>query len=293
MSIKRVQINKGNNSNGKVILVGTPIGNINDVSLRVIQILKDADVICCEDTRNTSLLLKRLEILDKKLISCYSQNEIKVASKILEQVKRENLLLVYVSDAGVPGISDPGALLISKALELGIDVSSCIGPSAFLQALIVSNLDTSDFTFLGFLPTKSNVLKKTLLDLSSRKETLIFYEAPHRLLKTLQAINEVFPKRKCMLAREITKIYEEYIYGTVEELVNIDPSTIKGEYVIVLQGNTSNKEYDDILILNKSKELEKLGYSVNEISKILSIVLDIPKNYIYNLICEEYNENTR
>lgn len=284
MAIKRNKPFKDNNQNGIVYLVATPIGNILDISTRGINILKQADIILAEDTRNTGILLKRLDITPKRLLSCYSQKEEQVAIKILQEVKENNLTLAFVSDAGTPGISDPGSLLVLKAIENDIPVSSILGPAALIQGLIMSGFDTSDFSFYGFLPTKDSEKKEFLEKLVDRKETLIFYESVHRIKKTLQVMASVFNSRQAVICRELSKIYEEYIRGDLNELACLDDENLLGEFVIVIQGNTSSQEYDDQCILLKAKKLEELGYSSKEISKILSEVLDISKNYIYKLL---------
>lgn len=284
MAVKRNKPFKDNNNNGIVYLVATPIGNIEDISTRGINILKQADIILAEDTRNSGLLLKRLNITPKRLLSCYSQKEEQVASKILQEVKDNNLTLAFISDAGTPGISDPGSLLVLKAIELDIPVSTILGPAALIQGLIMSGFDTSDFSFYGFLPTKDSERKEFLEKLVDRKETLIFYESVHRIKKTLKTMAEVFKSRNGVICRELSKIHEEYIRGSLEELSLIDDENLLGEFVIVIQGNTSSKQIDDQTIILKAKKLEKMGYSTKEISKILAEVLDISKNYIYKLI---------
>ncbi len=284
MAVKRNKPFKDNNNNGIVYLVATPIGNIEDISTRGINILKQADIILAEDTRNSGLLLKRLNITPKRLLSCYSQKEEQVASKILQEVKDNNLTLAFISDAGTPGISDPGSLLVLKAIELDIPVSTILGPAALIQGLIMSGFDTSDFSFYGFLPTKDSERKEFLEKLVDRKETLIFYESVHRIKKTLKTMAEVFKSRNGVICRELSKIHEEYIRGSLEELSLIDDENLLGEFVIVIQGNTSSKQIDDQTIILKTKKLEKMGYSTKEISKILAEVLDISKNYIYKLI---------
>ncbi len=284
MAVKRNKPFKDNNNNGIVYLVATPIGNIEDISTRGINILKQADIILAEDTRNSGLLLKRLNITPKRLLSCYSQKEEQVASKILQEVKDNNLTLAFISDAGTPGISDPGSLLVLKAIELDIPVSTVLGPAALIQGLIMSGFDTSDFSFYGFLPTKDSERKEFLEKLVDRKETLIFYESVHRIKKTLKTMAEVFKSRNGVICRELSKIHEEYIRGSLEELSLINDENLLGEFVIVIQGNTSSKQIDDQTIILKAKKLEKMGYSTKEISKILAEVLDISKNYIYKLI---------
>lgn len=283
MAINRIKPFKDNNR-GMVYLVATPIGNIKDISLRAKEVLEYSDIILAEDTRNTSLLLKRLGITCEKFVSCYSQNESEVAEIYLKDVQEHDLTLSYVSDAGTPGISDPGCILVSKAISMNIKVSAILGPSAFIQGLILSGFDTADFSFYGFLPVKENERKSFLENLVSRKETLLFYEAPHRLLKTLKTMKEVFVSRRVVLCRELSKIYEEYIRGDISELALLDENSIKGEFVIVVEGNKSGNVNIDSELLIKANKLAKLGYKNSEISKILASLYPVSKNHIYSLI---------
>ena len=267
-----------------VYLAATPIGNIDDVSKRFLDVVKEADIIACEDTRNTALLLSRLGIKEKKLVSCYSQGEVSQASRLIDEVKNKNLVLVYVSDAGTPGISDPGSLLIKEAIERGVNVSSLPGPCAFIQALILSSFDTSDFSFYGFLPAKSKARKDMLETLKDREETLIFYEAPHRLQEMLLDLKEVFGgERRVSLSREITKIHEEHIYGTLDEVCN-DNTNIRGEFVIVVEGDKKKDEVGEDIGLIKAKKLLDLGLSKKDVASYLSEDLKINKNFVYSLI---------
>ncbi len=287
MAIKKVQPYVNSKNNGLLYLVGTPIGNLKDISLRAKEILAKADIIFAEDTRNTANLLHSLNITYKKLVSCFSYKEESVANTYLEEIKNKNLLACFVSDAGNPGISDPGSLLLTKALSLDINVSTILGPSAFLQALIMSGFDTADFTFYGFLPTKKQAKIAFLEKLINKKETMLFYEAPHRLLETLEAFQEVFPKTKrLVLARELTKLYEEYTYMNIGDIEDFKSSLIKGEYVIVLEGNQI-EESDDDKYLAYANKLIKGGYSISEVSKILSTIYPIKKNYLYKLLTDK------
>lgn len=284
MSVKR---NKPFQTKGGIVyLVASPIGNIKDISTRFMEIVSEADIVACEDTRNTGLLLSRLNITPKKLVSCYSQIESNEAIKLVEEVKNKNLTLVYLSDAGTPGISDPGALLIKEAIDKDVAVSAIPGPSALIQALITSGFDTSDFSFYGFLPVKNNSQKEVLEKLKEREETLIFYEAPHRLFDTLKNMKEVFSgERRVCLSREITKLYEEHIRGTLDEITSLDPSTVKGEFVIVVEGNSNpSVEITDDKIIKEAQVLLKSGMRKNDVSKYLADKLKISKNRIYMLI---------
>lgn len=268
-----------------VYLVGVPIGNLKDISSRALEILSEADIIACEDTRMTGSLLSKLGIKPKKLVSCFAQKEKEEASRLLSQIKDTSEMLAYVSDAGMPGISDPGALLAEEAINEGISVSSIPGPTAFVPALIASGFDTADFSFYGFLPVKSSARAKLLNELKDRKETLIFYEAPHRLLETLEALKEVLgSERRISLARELTKAFEEYTRGTIAEVLSSD-LTLKGEFVIVVEGaKEEKKEMDSSEIIQTAQKMLKEGMRKSEIAKIISDELNVNKNSIYTLI---------
>jgi 16S rRNA (cytidine1402-2'-O)-methyltransferase len=275
---------------GLIYLVGVPIGNILDMSERGKNILRDADIVACEDTRKTGILLSRIGIKAKKLVSCYAQTELEKSKQLVVEVKQNNLTLAFVSDAGMPGISDPGALLIQQAVLNDVPVSSISGPSALIQALVLSGFNTADFSFFGFLPSKTNTRKKMLDDIKENKETLIFYEAPHRIFDVLNDMKEILgDDRNVCLCREISKIYEEYIRGNLAELVDVDPSTMKGEFVIVVEGKhieETNETEHDKEIANYAIKLIKAGYKNSEVAKILSIQFEEPKNRLYKLINE-------
>src|SRR5574344_1772025 len=212
-------------------LVATPIGNMGELSPRAKEIFASMDFLACEDTRNSGQLFASL-VLDKPLISCHEHNEEEASIKIV------NLLLkgkkvAYVSDAGYPSISDPGERLAKKCLASGIKVAVINGPSASLCALVGSGLDTSHYYFEGFLPAKESERDKELEELAARKETLIFYESPHRIAKTLKAMaKKLGEERRACLCRELTKLHEEYIRGTIGEIAALDPTTLLGEMVI-------------------------------------------------------------
>jgi 16S rRNA (cytidine1402-2'-O)-methyltransferase len=268
-----------------IYLVGTPIGNLSDVSKRALEILGEADIIACEDTRMTASLLGKLGIKPKKLISCFAQKEQEESIRLVQEVKEQHLMLAYVSDAGMPGISDPGALLAAEAIKQGVPVSSVPGPTAFVSALILSGFDTSDFSFFGFLPSKPSARNKMLEELESRHETLIFYEAPHRLLETLKALQKVFGgERNICLARELTKAFEEYTRGSLDEVLSSE-ITLKGEFVIVVQGKKEEKkEMSQEEIVSLAKEMLLEGKRKTEIAKEIASDLQVNKNSIYTLI---------
>ena len=271
--------------NGLVSLVTTPIGNLKDITYRAVECLKEADIVACEDTRNTGLLLSHFGIKPKKLVSLYAQTELKGARELVQEVRKKNLKLAYCSDAGMPGISDPGALLVQAAYEEGVNVTILPGPSASLSALVISGIDSADFTFFGFLPTKKGALKEMLEEAKDRKETLIYYESPKRVMKTLPIMAEVFGKdREVSLVRELTKIHEEVIHGTLAELINGIQDEIKGECVIIVKGSSDTcKELTDEEIGKLIKASLKKGKSLSDIVKELQEETGIKKNRLYQI----------
>lgn len=219
----------------KLVLVPTPIGNLEDITLRAINVLKGADLILSEDTRNTGFLLKHLGI-SKPLQSHHAFNEHQTVGKVVERLKKGEKI-VLVSDAGTPAISDPGFLLVRECIRSGVEVECLPGATAFVPALVNSGLPCDRFTFEGFLPVKKG-RQTRLKSLVNEERTMIFYESPFRLLKTLENFAETFgPERQACVSREISKMYEENVRGTLTEIIaNFANRTVKGEIVIVLQG---------------------------------------------------------
>lgn len=214
-----------------LFLVATPIGNLGDITLRALEVLKSADLILCEDTRHSLRLLHHYNI-DKPLKSYHSYNESKAAFRIIEQLK-QGLNITLITDAGTPGISDPAFHLVNSALKEGIEIDSLPGASACITALAVSGLTTEKFCFEGFLPVKKG-RKKCLSKLKDEERTIILYESPHRLEKTLSELLEALGDRKICIGRELTKTFQEYIRGTLSEI--IDKVTVKGEFTIIIEG---------------------------------------------------------
>ncbi|NLC66681.1 MAG: 16S rRNA (cytidine(1402)-2'-O)-methyltransferase [Clostridium sp.] len=272
----------------KLYIVPTPIGNLGDITLRSLETLKEVDLIACEDTRVTSKLLNYYKI-KKPLINYREHNEREVSDIIIDKIKNgESVALV--SDAGMPGISDPGEILIKKCIEKDILVSVLPGASALINALVSSGLDTRRFTFIGFLDKNKNKKRKELEMYKDRQETIIIYESPHRIVDTLKAINEIFKDRSISVSREISKLYEENIRGTANDVLKyLSESKIRGEFVLVISGksieeiNAEIKEsYENLTIKDHIiKEMAK-GISkkeaINEVAKIRSI----PKKEVYS-----------
>lgn len=261
--------------------VATPIGNLNDISKRALDVLKSVDVIACEDTRTTLSLLNHFSI-NKQLISYHEHNEQLCSQKLISLLK-ENKSIAVVSDAGYPGISDPGSILVTHCIENDIPVSIIPGANAFLPALIGSGIDTTHFYFNGFLSSKPSLRKKELGKLTNFDCTLIFYESPHRIKETLLDMYEILSNRKACIVREITKIHEEYIYGTLKELSNIDETTLKGEMVIIVEKNNQEQTIDDDQLLILLNNEINNGNSLKDASKKISEETGIKKNYLYQL----------
>ncbi len=222
----------------KLYLVPTPIGNLEDITLRAIRILKEVDIILAEDTRKTGILLKHYDI-GKPVMAHHKFNEHKTVPVIVDRIKSGETIAL-VSDAGTPGISDPGFLIARACIEEGLDVECLPGATAIIPALVNSGLPNDRFSFEGFLPQKKG-RQKRLNELAEEQKTMVFYESPYRLLKTLTQFAEVFGEdRKASVSRELTKIYEENIRGTLRELIDYySKSTLKGEIVLIVEGLSS------------------------------------------------------
>ncbi|MGV3541325.1 MAG: 16S rRNA (cytidine(1402)-2'-O)-methyltransferase [Rufibacter sp.] len=220
----------------RLYLVPTPIGNLEDITLRAIRILKEVDVVLAEDTRTSGKLLHHLGI-DKRMHSHHLHNEHKAVAHLVERLKKGEKMAM-VSDAGTPGISDPGFLLVRACVQEGLKIECLPGPTAFVPALVKSGFSTDRFTFEGFLPVKKG-RQTRLQSLAQEERTMIFYESPHRVLKTLEQFKEYFgAERQASVSREISKLFEETLNGTLEELVHtFTTKAIKGEFVIVVQGS--------------------------------------------------------
>lgn len=252
----------------------TPIGNLGDITLRTIEILKSVDMIFAEDKRVTVKLLNHYDI-KAELRTYHKFNEAEMSEKIIENIEDKNIALV--TDAGMPGISDPGAILVKKLIEEDIDFRVLPGANAALTALVLSGLDTEHFLFYGFTASKSSARKKEFESLKELKFTLIFYEAPHRIKDFLSDVYEVFGERKITISREITKVFEETIRSTTSRILEKD-ITDKGEFVICLEGNFEKETYDIRKLLEE--ELKK-GIKKSQAVKEVSKKYNIPKNDVY------------
>ena len=270
------------NKQNILYLIATPIGNLSEFSSRSINIIKEMDIIAAEDTRNAFALLSHFDI-KKELFSLREHNE-KEASNVLINKIKEGKKVAYMSDAGYPCISDPGYLLVKEMIKNDIAVTAVSGSSAFINALVASGLDTSHFYFYGFLSPKQSEAAAQLESLKSIKDTLIFYEAPHRILKTLATMLDVLGNRYVCLARELTKINEEYIRGNLNELLEIDESTLKGEMVVIVEGSKEEIAIDDAKIIDRVAYFTKLGLSQKDAINVVAEEFSINKNYVKKLV---------
>jgi 16S rRNA (cytidine1402-2'-O)-methyltransferase len=220
---------------GTLYLVATPIGNLEDITLRALRVLKECDVVAAEDTRHSGQLLKHFGI-SKPLLSYFQFNEAKRSEEILERLKRGEKVAL-VTDAGSPGISDPGERVVQAARAAGLRVEAVPGACALVAALTASGLPTDEFHFIGFLPHKSGQRRNQLEALKQFAGTLALYESPYRIEKLLGELNEVFPERQVVLARELTKKFEEFLRGTPAEIIELTRKrSLKGEFVVLVRG---------------------------------------------------------
>ena len=267
---------------GKLYIVATPIGNLEDITLRALRILKEVDLIAAEDTRQTLKLLNHYEI-NKPLISYHRHNE-EIKSEILIEKLKNGENIALVSDAGTPGICDPGEEVIKKAIDENIEIIPIPGACAMINALIVSGISTKEFEFLGFLPLNKKLRKQKLKEIETSNKTIIIYEAPHKMKTTLIDLKEILKDRKIVLAREITKIHEEFIRKNIDDLLN-EIDSLKGEMILIIEGNKinieENENFSQISLEEHYKLYEKKGLNKKEIIKQLAKDREVNKNEIY------------
>lgn len=278
---------KENNNKGTLYIVGTPIGNLDDITIRAINTLKSVDVILAEDTRQTLKLLNHFEI-SKHMISYHRHNEDEKISKVVEFLDN-NKNLALVSDAGMPVISDPGQNLIKYLVEHNYSIEVIPGVTALITALVKSGLDSTRFTFEGFLSVNKKQRKEKLKILSNETRTMVFYEAPHKIIYTLKDMLEYFGNRKICIARELTKIHEEFRYTSIEESIkDIEKNGIKGEIVLLIEGmceeELKQKEQEHLLNLNSVelvREYIKNGDTKKEAIKKVAKLKGVNKDTVY------------
>ena len=273
---------------GKLYIVATPIGNLEDITLRALRVLKEVDLIAAEDTRQTLKLLNHYEI-NKPWISYHRHNE-ETKSEILIEKLRNGENIALVSDAGTPGICDPGEEVIKKAIEDNIEVIPIPGACAMINALIVSGISTKEFEFLGFLPLNKKLRRQKLKEIENSSKTIIIYEAPHKMKTTLGDLKEILKDRKIVLARELTKIHEEFIRKSIDELLS-EIDTIKGEMILIIEGNKIDteecKNFDEISLEDHYKLYEEKGLNKKEIIKQIAKDRNVNKNEIYMYFLEK------
>jgi 16S rRNA (cytidine1402-2'-O)-methyltransferase len=268
---------------GRLYLCATPIGNLKDITLRVLETLAQVDLIVAEDTRRTKILLNHFDI-KKRVISFHDANELKVLPKIIEDLL-EGKNIAQVSDAGLPGIADPGHRLVKACIDADIHFEVLPGASASLSAAVLSGLPTDDIRFLGYFPRKSGDRKRLLAGLVDARSTLVFYEAPHRLIAALTDIAQTFGDRQVFIGRELTKKFEEHLRGDASELLEIlQDREIKGELVVVIAGQRNRPPAlsPDKILEEIDKEIQR-GTSKSEAVKLVADRFGLAKRAVYDL----------
>ena len=272
-------IQKSYNDTASLYLIPTPIGNLDDITVRSLNTLKTVDVILCEDTRDTSLLLSHYDI-KKKLISCHEYNEDKIIDNVVSMLK-DGLNIGLVTDQGTPIISDPGYIVSRGVIEAGYNVISLPGATAFVPALTISGIEPSPFMFYGFLNSKNSKQIEELKSLKNYKYTIIFYEAVHRIKSTLENMLEVFGDRNIAVCRELSKIHEEVCRDKISNIIPLVDS-MKGEFVIVVEGNKDTVDYSNLDVLEHVKMYVDDGMSEKDAVKLVAKERGVAKSIIYN-----------
>jgi len=267
---------------GILYIVATPIGNLEDITLRALRVLKEVDVVAAEDTRHTQILLSRHDI-HTPLTSYHEHNEQTKAQELVTRLARgQNVALV--SDAGTPAISDPGFRLVVQAIRAGVRIIPIPGASALTAVLSASGLPTDRFVFEGFLPAKKSQRREKLQTLRDETRTLIFYEAPHRLKEALDDIHQLLGNREAVLAREVSKIHEEFLRGPVSELVRaLGSGEMRGEVTLIISGSSGAPRVNEDRLKAEIGELKGRGLRVKEIAEVLGEKFGYPKKEIYRL----------
>ncbi|MGC9337676.1 MAG: 16S rRNA (cytidine(1402)-2'-O)-methyltransferase [Candidatus Cloacimonadia bacterium] len=266
---------------GTLYLVGTPIGNLEDITLRAIRVLKEVDLIAAEDTRTSSRLMQRY-CISTKMVSYHKFNERERAEFLIPQLEAGKNIAV-ISDAGMPGISDPSEIIVTECIQHDVQVVPIPGPSAITAALAASGLSTDSFSFYGFLPKSLTKCKDLLQKLVNHPETMIFYESPKRVVRTLTLMKEIFGDRMAVIAKELTKIHETFFRGPISTLLeNLNEENLKGEFVILVQGGSS-PEIPLSEITRALKEQIKAGVSLSDAVKKVAGKYNLNKNQVYEI----------
>ena len=273
------------NGKGTLYLIATPIGNLSDISNRTKETIDMVEYLLCEDTRNTIKLLEHLNI-KKSMVSYHKFNEKEMVDKVLRDLS-DGKNVGLVSDAGYPGISDPGYIVSREAILSGFNVTCIGGPSAFIHALVCSGIDSSKFMFYGFLDSKQIARTKELEELINVKETLIFYETSNRMNESLLDMKKVFGNRRFCVARELTKKYEEFIYGELDEVDGSNVET-KGECVVIVEGNNVSETSLSSDVVEVIEEMFNNNIRAKDVAKMIAKLTNISKNEIYDFIVKNY-----
>lgn len=277
---------------GKLYLVPTPIGNLKDITLRALEVLENVDLIAAEDTRQSLKLLNHYNI-KKTLFSYHQHNENSKGDEIIKKLK-DGLSIAVITDAGSPGISDPGAVVVQKCIEEGLEFEVLPGANAFTTALIYSGLDTTKFVFRGFLSKDNKEKKKTLEEIKAYKDTIILYEAPHRLLQTLSSLKEYLGNRKIAICRELTKLYEEIHRGYIDTAIEyFTENRPRGEFVLVISGKSEEEIkqeevslWENLSIIEHLQKVIEEGNTKKEAVKIVAKARNLSKQEVYKYSIE-------
>ena len=272
-------IQKSYNDTASLYLIPTPIGNLDDITVRSLNTLKTVDVILCEDTRDTGLLLSHYDI-KKKLVSCHEYNEDKIIDNVISMLK-DGLNVGLVTDQGTPIISDPGYIVSRGVIEAGFNVISLPGATAFVPALTSSGIEPSPFVFYGFLNSKSSKQKTELSTLKSLKYTIIFYESVHRMKETLINMLEILGDRQIAVCRELSKIHEEIVRDKISNIISL-VDTMKGEFVIVVEGNKEIVDFSNLNVIEHVKMYVEDGMKEMDAIKQVAKERGVAKSIIYN-----------
>ncbi len=274
---------------GKLSVVGTPIGNLEDVTLRALRVLREADLIAAEDTRRARKLLTHYDI-KTRLISYRRENESQAASEIADRIRDKGMNIALVSDAGMPGISDPGFAVVAECTQRGLLVEVIPGPSSITALLAVSGIPVPSFSFEGYLPSKRGTRRSRLLELATERRPIVFFEAPHRIKATLADMSELLPERPLVLARELTKMHEEIQRGTADSLLKLLGATPgRGEYVglIAPDGGARASTPATEELAREVQELLDRGVARNDAFRLTAVKWGVPKRAVYDAFLRE------
>lgn len=270
------------NEQPTLYLVATPIGNMSEFTPRAVEVLKHVSLIGCEDTRTSKILLNHFQI-ETPVASYHKFNEKESVENFIDILK-DGKDIAIISDAGYPLVSDPGSVLVNRVIEEGFNVTTVSGASAFLHALVASGFSLSRFTFVGFLESKSSGRKKQLEELKNKNETLIFYESPHRVEEMLADMLAILGNRQVVVARELTKKFEEFIRGDLKEVIE-EAKSLKGEIVVIVEGATIQTEIVDENVIKQEIDIMLAqGESKKDIVKIICDKYSLKKNYVYDFV---------